>query len=378
MHGHIEVEPYVKGLADELKESGDYSLVLTVSGGDVYGGGNAVAGYYNGELIPQIQDQIYDVIVPGNNDFSTGVAGNVLLSSLYENTKTICANVLVNDDTDVAAFAATYAPKIGAKDFADIYEGVSQNEDGSLDYSALNLGTVQKDTSPWEPTLIVETENGTKLGLFGLTCTGGQVGVSTHTEGTVKAAQDCVASLKADGANVIVGIGHVGWMGEGSEEPANGTDSNSWVVANAVQDMDAFVDAHTHSIIGDGKGCYVGDNKVLINQAACYGDSIGVMYITVKGGKVIDKKAEILRGEDLDAITPDADVQKLVDADLERLSAIAGEPVVTTPYFLCCERNYKWDPALDPGGSMRGNETNLGDFVTDLKIGRAPELQSRI
>ena len=32
VHGHIEVEPYVKGLADALKASGDYSLVLTVSG----------------------------------------------------------------------------------------------------------------------------------------------------------------------------------------------------------------------------------------------------------------------------------------------------------------------------------------------------------
>ena len=38
VHGHLEVEPYVKGFADELKDSGDYSLVLTVSAGDIYGG----------------------------------------------------------------------------------------------------------------------------------------------------------------------------------------------------------------------------------------------------------------------------------------------------------------------------------------------------
>ena len=83
VHGHIEVEPYVKGLADQLKATGEYSLVLTVSAGDVYTGGHAVAGYYNGELIPAIEDQVYDVIVPGNNDFPSGIQSNVLLSSLY-------------------------------------------------------------------------------------------------------------------------------------------------------------------------------------------------------------------------------------------------------------------------------------------------------
>ena len=361
VHGHIEVEPYVKGLADEMKASGDYSLVLTVSGGDVYAGGNAVADYYKGELIPQIQDQIYDVIVPGNNDFPTGVAGNALLTALYEHTKTICTNIQVNANTDVAAYASTYEPKIGAKDFAEIYTGVSLN-DGSLDYSALELGVIAANTSPWDPTAMFTTAKGTKVGLFGLTCTGGQAATFSHTQGTVAAAQECVNSLKADGADVIVGIGHVGWMGEGSTESSNGNDTNSWVVANEVQDMDALIDAHTHSVIGDGAGCYVGDNNVLVNQAASYGNCIGVMYITLEDGVVVNKTAELLRGEDLNDITPDAGIQALVDADLERLSAIAGDPVATTPYFLNCERL----SANDPGGSMRGNETNLGDFVTDL------------
>ena len=362
VHGHIEVEPYVKGLADEMKASGEYSLVLTVSGGDIYAGGNAVADHYKGELIPQIVDQIYDVIVPGNNDFPTGVAGNALLTSLYQHTKTICANIQVKDDTDVAAYATTYEPIVGAEDFAAIYDGVSLKEDGSLDYSALNLGTVAKDTSPWEPTAIYITSKGTKLGLFGLTCTGGQVGTFSHSQGTINAAQECVDALKEDGADVIVGIGHVGWMGEGSEAAADGTDGNSWAVANAVQEMDAFIDAHTHSIIGNGYGCYVGENQVLVNQAACRGECIGVMLFFLKEGQVVDKKAQILREEDLDDITPDASIQQIVDDDLERLSKVAGEPVARTPYFLNCERL----SAGDPGGSIRGNETNLGDFVTDL------------
>ena len=369
VHGHIEIEPYVKGLADKMKESGDYSLVLTVSAGDVYSQGNAVAGYYNGELIPAINDQVYDVIVPGNNDFPVGgLAGNAFLSSLYKNTKTICANIQVKADTDVAAYAAAYTAKIGNEDFAKMYDGVELKEDGTLDCSALNLGVVAKDDSPWQKTLIVKTENGTKLGLFGLTCIYGQMTGMGQSQGTVNAAKESVASLKADGANVIVGIGHTGWMGEGSTDPSQVNDTNSWVVANEVQDMDALIDSHTHSIINDGKGCYVGDNQVLVNQAGCFGEDIGIMYIYVKGGKVIDKKAEIIYGDALSTITPDKDVQATVDAALDRIHSIAGEPLAASPYFLNGGTDIK-----NEGGHVRGNETNMGDFVTDVLRAAASE-----
>ncbi|MBR3245734.1 MAG: Ig-like domain-containing protein [Parasporobacterium sp.] len=369
VHGHINVEPYVKGLADQMKSTGAFSLVLTVSGGDVYGGGDAVAGYYNGELIPQIQDQVYDVIVPGNNDFGTGIAGNALLTALYKNTKTICANIQVNDDTDVAAYAESYSPKIGKKDFAAMYDGVELKGDGSLDYSALNLGVISKDTSPWEPTATFTTNKGTKVGLFGLTCTGGQVGTVAHSQGTVQAAKDAVTSLKSEGADVIVGVGHVGWMGEGSLENAPGNDTNSWAVANEVQGMDALVDAHTHSIINDGEGCYVGENKVLVNQASCYGDTIGVMSIFLKDGKVVDKKSVLIYGDAIENLPSDEIVQKMVDDDYVRLSEVAGDPVAKTPYFLNGEKL----SAKDIGGSIRGNETNLGDFITDIILAALEE-----
>ena len=364
VHGHIEVEPYVKGLADQMKASGEYSLVLTVSAGDVYSGGHAVAGYYNGELIPAIEDQVYDVIVPGNNDFPTRIEGNVLLSALYTHTKTICANIQVAADMDMAAYAAAYSPKIGKEDFAAMYDGVSlSSADGSLDCSELGLGTIAAGTSPWPETLIIETSKGTKLGLFGLTCT--YIG---QTQGTVNAAKECVASLKAEGANAIVGIGHTGWMGEGSTAPSQVNDTNSWVVASEVQDMDALIDSHTHSIINDGYGCYVGDNKVLVNQASCFGKCIGIMYIYLKEGKVVDKKAELLRDEAVSAIAPDPAVQATVDAAFERLYKIAGEPVATTPYYL----NGGTD-ITNEGGHVRGNETNMGDFITDILRAAASE-----
>lgn len=364
VHGHIEIEPYVKGLADELKASGDYSLVLTVSAGDIYSGGHAVAGYYNGELIPAIVDQVYDVIVPGNNDFPSGIQSNVMLSALYENTKTICANIKAKEDLDVAAYASSYTAKIGNEDFADMYDKVVLNMDKTLDVSALGLGTIAKGESPWQKTMIVTTDEGTKLGLFGLTCTY----IGDGQLSTIDAAKACVDSLKDDGAQAIVCIGHTGWMGENTEDPSQVNDTNSWAVANEVQGMDAFIDSHTHSIINDGAGCYVGDNKVLINQASSFGNYIGIMYIYLKDGKVVDKKSELLDAEDVAAITPDSNVQATVDAAMNRLYAIAGEAVATTPYYLNGGTSLE-----NAGGHVRGNETNMGDFLTDILRAAASE-----
>ncbi len=369
VHGHIEVEPYVKGLADQMKASGDYSLVLTISAGDVYDGGKAVAGYFKGELIPAIEDQVYDVIVPGNNDFPGGLAQNILLTSLYTKTKTICANQFANEDVDMAAYTAAYQAAIGNEDFADTYDNVKLKKDGTLDFSKLGIKNIAKDESPWEKTAVVTTSKGTKLGLFGLSCTGGQQAGFCHSAGTITDAKAAVDSLKKDGATVIVGIAHTGWTGEGSTDAAPANDTNSWAVANEIQEMDALIDSHTHSIINDGNGCYVGANKVLVNQAACFGDCIGVMYFYLKDGKVIDKKAEVLRGDALESITPDAKVLKTVNADLKRIQKIAGPSLVKSPVFLNGERI----SAGNAGGTIRGNETNLGDFITDVILNAASE-----
>ncbi|MCR5784914.1 MAG: 5'-nucleotidase C-terminal domain-containing protein [Eubacterium sp.] len=364
VHGHIDIEPYVKGLADSLKDSGDYSLVLTVSAGDVYGGGEAVAGYYKGELIPEIQDKVYDILVPGNNDFGTGgvncVSHNLLLTALYENTKTLCANTVALDaGIDAASYAESYTSKVGNSDFASRYSNVSLNSDGTLDFSALDLPSVAAGENPYEATTTYTTDNGTKIGLFGVTTNGGALEVQVECTGSINGAQTSIDALEDEGATVIVGVGHTGWMGEGSEETSS-NDTNSWQLANSVTGMDAFIDSHTHSIINDGAGCYVGDEEVFVNQAQCFGGCIGVMYLYIKDGEVVEKKGEVIT--DMSGITPDAEVLSLVEADLALTEEELGTALSKTSYFLNGERL----SSENNGGSVRGNETNLGDLMTDI------------
>ena len=73
--------------------------------------------------------------------------------------------------------------------------------------------------------------------------------------------------------------------------------------------------------------------------------------------------AELLMDEYLKAhYTPDASVQALVDAAWERLAGDAGEMYLESPYFL---NAYRASESAD-GRSVRTDETNLGDLVTDF------------
>jgi len=369
VHGHIEVEPYVKGLSDSLKASGDYSLVLTVSAGDVYGGGEAVAGSYNGELIPAILDKVYDIVVPGNNDFTSPgvVRQDLLLSALYEHTQTICANMQALDTgLAVEEYAADYEPVIGAELFDELYEKVGTGASGELDLSALAL----KDAASGEPlypsTTVFTTDKGTEIGLFGLTTTGGALAVESDSLGSIATAQECTDALRAAGAGAVIGVGHTGWLGEGATG-ASSNDTNSWQLADSVTDLDLFIDAHSHSIINAGQGVLVGDDPTFVNQAESFGYCIGVIYLYLKDGEVLAVDGNVT--QDVTDIPADEEVQALVDMALAKVKEDFGKPIAHTDYFLNGERL----AAGNEGGTVRGNETNLGDLMTDVILAAASE-----
>ena len=369
VHGHIEVEPYVKGYADSLKASGKYSLVLTVSAGDIYGGGEAVAGSYNGEFIPAIMDGVYDVIAPGNNDFgSTGVVRqNELLAALYEHSRTLCANVEAKEGgLALEEYAADYEPLIGAALFDELYEKVTTAPDGSLDLSALALKDLAPGEAAYPHTAAFTTDQGTVVGLFGLTTSGGALDVELSGTGSIQSAQESIDALRANGAQVVVGVGHTGWLGEGATG-ASSNDTNSWVLANTVTGLDAFVDGHTHSIINKGQGVLVGEGNCYVNQAESFGYCIGTMYLYIKDGEVLAVQGDVLK--DMTDITPDPDVQALVDLATARVKEDYGRPVAQTPYFLNAERM----SSANEGGTVRGNETNLGDLMTDVILAACSE-----
>ena len=368
VHGELDIEPYVKGLADELKASELYSLVLTVSAGDIYAGGKAVAGSYNGEFIPAVVDMVYDVIVPGNNDYGLNDAANqhILLTALYSNTITLCANYYAGSEgLQISDYAASYGDAwIGNELFAELYEKISLNDDGTVDWSGLDLEDYDCEAgeSPYQATTTFTTSEGTVIGLFGLSTDGGAASTLLDSTGSIAAAESSIETLQEKGATVIVGIGHTGWPdGDDTLTSTSSNDTNSAQIALQTTGIDAFVDGHTHSIINDGEGWMGGESNTIVNQASSFGACIGLMTLYINDGVVVAKDAELI-DDYTDTITPDEDVKTLTDEFQAIAAADLGDVLATTEYFLNGERM----SAANEGGSVRGNETNLGDLMTDI------------
>ena len=335
VHGFIDVEPYVKAVADDMKAQYGDRNVLTVSAGDVFTGGNAVAHLYNGELIPAIMDAAgYDVFVPGNNDFHFDDDQPEVLADMFEHTQVLCGN-------------------IWHKTFDENGE-VVVDEEGN---------TVLSDEPVFDAVTTFETAGGVKIGVFGVTTAGEPPqGIYSGT-GTVECVQEEVALLQADGCSVIVGVGHTGWCDDLVTPISN--DVTSAAVVKAVPGIDVYVDGHSHSIIGGGTGWVCPETGTLVNQASCKGACVGVMKLFIRDGAVIDKTAQILTEEELQAsYEPDPETKALVDAAWERLAGDAGEMYIESDYYL---NGLRASESSD-GRSIRTDETNLGDLVADFLL----------
>lgn len=318
VHGFIELEPYVKAVADDLKAQYGEQNVVTVSAGDVYAGGNAVAHLYKGELIPPIMDAAgYDILVPGNNDFNLGGDTLISLGQNGQHVKTICANLF------------------------------AYNEDGTA------------GDSIFDRSMEFTTAGGTKVGFFGITVSGGSIADLFNNPGSVETSQEMVKTLQDNGCGVIIGIGHTGWNDDLVTPSSN--DTTSAALAKEVPGMDGFIDGHTHSIIGGGNGWVCPETGTLVNQASCKGECLGVMTFYLKDGAVVDKEARLITGDELLSYTPDEATQALVDAAYQRLADDTGDAYVVSEYFLNALRTSE----SPDGRSVRTDETNLGDMITD-------------
>ena len=326
VHGHVDVEPYVKAVADQLKADGNF--VLTVSAGDIFAGGEAIAHTTKGEAIVDIMNAAgYDVAAVGNNDIHEGLAW-LLHMEEETNFHILCANMVFSE----------YAGDLGS-------EG---------DYPLL----------PYE---VITTDSNIKIGLFGLT-TKNSPPVDPDEEfvktDSIEAAQKMVDILRnEEKVDIVVAVAHAGWPDNDETMTATtATDFNSYQIAMAVEGIDLIIDGHTHSVIGEGKGyTCANENKTLIVQTGCFGDNIGIVTILYENG-ILNKKAVQLKSEDYEAqYTPDPVVVEIAEkwkADVEaRMGTVVGETAV----ILNAERA----SASPDGRGIRMGEQNLGNLIAD-------------
>lgn len=217
---------------------------------------------------------------------------------------------------------------------------------GKMDFPLLSANIKKADgTLMLKPSIIKEI-GGLKVGIFALSTP--ETAYKTHPNNvTGLTFADPIAEAKAmvaqlqDETDVIVCLAHLGL-----EE---GTEFTSKKVAEAVSGIDVIVDGHSHTVLENG--LKVGDT--LIGQTGDYDKSLGVIELTVAGGKVTSSKASLFTKEQGAALTPDPAMAALI-ADLDKENKVITDVKVgTSAVVLDGER-----------GNVRRGETNLGNLIT--------------
>ena len=203
---------------------------------------------------------------------------------------------------------------------------------------------------------IFTTPSGVKIGVFGLETP--ETATKAHPakiKGVTilgdKSMFDCaqaqVDSLKADGCDYIICLGHLG-----IDKESIGNRSTD--LLNVVDGIDVFIDGHSHSTMKDIAEVTDKDGKVngtLLTSTGTKLASVGVVTISPKG-KVTAMSAptEGMTAEDKDVAARAAAIQKEIDDDYGTVFA-------------------KTKVELDGvKANVRTHETNLGDLITDALV----------
>ena len=158
--------------------------------------------------------------------------------------------------------------------------------------------------------------------------------------------QKNIDEAKAAGADHIIALGHLG------VDPSSVPWTSRAVIA-ATEGLDAFIDGHSHTTIPMEAVKDKNGETVILTQTGSYLNTIGKMTISAEG-----IKTELLTGDDLAELKPDAKVKALEDAWIEEIEGQLGQVIGYAEVTL---DNY------DENGKrlVRMQETNSGDFAAD-------------
>ena len=297
VHGNLEGYAMMAEVKGRFQAMG--AEVVLVDVGDFSQGTNYVSSSKGVSAITMMNAAGYDVATLGNHEFDFGYAQ--LMENLKEATfKTVCATVVLTE---------TGAPIL----------------DGHL---------------------IHETASGLKLGFFGVetpeTATKVNPGLIREIDflsfdKLYAAAQSEIDALRAEGADLVIGLTH---LGVDEESKANG--NRSIDLYAKVTGVDLLLDGHSHTVMTAG-------------EAGEPIQSTGTKFMNV-GVVVIDNETKAI--EDRFLIPTSETTLAKAQAIMGEVNEKYGTVFATSEVLLNGERS--------PGN--RTMETNLGDLITDAMV----------
>ncbi|MDH6366380.1 MULTISPECIES: 5'-nucleotidase C-terminal domain-containing protein [unclassified Breznakia] len=299
VHSYVDVEPYVKGYANKLETAGEAYTI--VSAGDAFAG-TSFASMSRGLDVATVMNAVgYDMMTLGNHEYAMKFD-------------------MLSDIVDAANF-----PILGANAEPDLLAAIPDVEE-----------------------YVIKDYNGTKIAYLGLTTAYNPEGFGART---VAKAEELKAKAAAEGATIFIGVTHLGVKDPNPE-------LTSKYLAEKCDWFTAIVDAHCHTVHDGG----LIHNGVLIAETGEYGNNFGVMELYIKDNKVVDVTSTIIPVSEAESrgITPDAQIQQIIDDVRAKNETILKEVMFTTPVDLTGNRQV-----------IRKQETNLGNIVSDAYLATA-------
>ena len=250
---------------------------------------------------------------------------------------------------------------------------ISANVDASKDANLKDLFTGTIAEEPENGKVfdgIIKTINGEKVGFFGLT-TEETSTISSPVEVTftnyIDEAKTAVAAFEKLGINKIVAVTHLGY-------DDNPEIDNDRILAAEVAGIDLIVGGHSHTELGkpiiietDSKG--IAKDPTVIVQAYQYNEYLGTVDVEFdKDGKVVGHAGKLIKVAEKEA---DKEASELLQTFSTKVDEVKNAETGGTAAIMLS------NPRSDDGGSsVRKNETELGNLITDAMLEKAKEYNS--
>ena len=344
----------VAGLKAELTKQ--YGNVILADAGDAIQG-TAFGSMDKGQTIVSLMNAAgYDVATLGNHEFDYGMDG--------------CKSIMEKAQFPYVS-CNFYEEKDGVRG-ENVLPSFQLFEMGGHKIAFVGVTTPESFTK--STPAYFQDENGNYI--YGIS--GGEDGAALYAD-----VQTAIDSAVAEGADVVIGLGHLG------DDPASKPWTSEEVIAN-VAGLDAFIDGHSHSTQPGKEVADKNGDKVVLTQTGDYLSNIGMMLIDGETGAistdlitseeitepVLDDKGEPVVNEDGEAETQvvgykfvsdlytgeswcsDAQVKQQQDAWIQEIDTQLGEKIGATALTF---------DNFDAEGKrlVRSQETNTGDFAAD-------------
>ncbi len=301
VHGAIGRYAYIASVRDNFRNRG--ADVILVDCGDYSQGEPYVSTTKGLDAVTAMNAAGYDIVTVGNHDFDYGYA-QLRANLATAKFKVVCANVLDASGTPVFPANTMYTTKSGLK------------------IGFFGLDTPETRTK-CNPAYIQGLNFLAKDDLYAC-------------------AQQQVDTLKAQGADYVVCLGH---LGVDAESIAEGNGSTN--VYEKTKGIDLFLDGHSHTVMSAEKGVDT------ISSTGTKMQDIGVVVLDNASKSLEDSYLLSLDGLQKEVVT-DAVTTEII----KRIDKEYGVK------FAKSEVNLNGEKA--PGN--RTEETNLGDLITDSML----------